>query len=291
MCPSTRTIAADHLGVFRTGLGGQLPRGSSSRVYRPVRKVLSPDRTFNAAASGRWPLTPDFWLERWQKGDIGFHQSRVHDFLPKYWPQLKVERGAAVFVPLCGKSLDMMWLAGNGYKVIGVELSPLAVDDFFREHDLEAETRSAGPFVVRSSGPFTIWCGDLFELPAEALVDVKAAYDRAALVALPPSLQTRYAETLSSILPAAAPILLASLYYPQGEISGAAVLDAVGPDRGAVRRNACDPARGNARRARAEPEPQIAWRHDARRVGLHSHAQEGLGATPRRRARSGWRRR
>ena len=165
-------------------------------------------------------MTPDFWLERWQKGDIGFHQSRVHDFLPKYWPQLKVERGAAVFVPLCGKSLDMMWLAGNGYKVIGVELSPLAVDDFFREHDLEAETRSAGPFVVRSSGPFTIWCGDLFELPAEALVDVKAAYDRAALVALPPSLQTRYAETLSSILPAAAPILLASLYYPQGEISG-----------------------------------------------------------------------
>jgi thiopurine S-methyltransferase len=166
------------------------------------------------------PLTPDFWIERWKKGEIGFHMEAVHEFLPKHWPSLKVEVGSAVFVPLCGKSHDMVWLASQGHRVIGVELSPLAVDDFFREQELEADTRSIGAFVVRSAGPYTIWCGDIFELPAEATADVAAVYDRAALVALPPSLQPRYARKLIDILPASAPILLAALVYPEGQISG-----------------------------------------------------------------------
>jgi thiopurine S-methyltransferase len=165
-------------------------------------------------------MTPDFWLERWQSGDIGFHRSEVHDFLVKHWPRLTLPERGSVFVPLCGKSLDMVWLAGQGHRVIGSELSPLAVDDFFREQGIEAETRTVGAFVVRSGGPFTIWCGDLFDLPAEAVSDVDAVYDRAALVALPSGLQTRYAKKLTEILPASAPILLVSLHYPQGEISG-----------------------------------------------------------------------
>jgi thiopurine S-methyltransferase len=166
------------------------------------------------------PLTPDFWIERWKKGEIGFHMGAVHDFLPKHWPSLKLASDSAVFVPLCGKSYDMVWLAAHGHRVIGVELSPLAVDDFFREQGFDAETRSTGVFVVRSAGPYTIWCGDIFELPEEATADVAAVYDRAALVALPPSLQPRYAKKLLDILPPSAPILLAGLVYPEGEISG-----------------------------------------------------------------------
>ncbi|HYD15040.1 MAG TPA: thiopurine S-methyltransferase [Hyphomicrobium sp.] len=165
-------------------------------------------------------MTPDFWIERWQKGDIGFHQAEVHDYLARYWPTLKLAPGSTIFVPLCGKSRDMVWLAAAGHKIVGVELSPLAVDDFFREQRMEADTRTIGSFVVRSDGPFTIWCGDIFELPAEALSDVAAVYDRAALVALPPSLQARYAQKLTEIVPASAPILLASLSYPEGEIAG-----------------------------------------------------------------------
>lgn len=165
-------------------------------------------------------MTPDFWIERWKKGEIGFHMGAVHEFLPKHWPHLKVAPGSAVFVPLCGKSHDMVWLAAQGHRVIGIELSPLAVDDFFQEQGLEADTRSTGALVVRSAGPYTIWCGDIFDLPAEATAEVAAVYDRAALVALPPSLQPRYAKKLVEILPASAPILLAGLVYPDGEISG-----------------------------------------------------------------------
>lgn len=165
-------------------------------------------------------MTPDFWIERWQKGEIGFHQEAGNDLLQKHWPSLGVTSDCKVFVPLCGKSRDMAWLAGQGHRVVGVELSPLAVDDFFREQGIEAGTRVVGKFMVRSAGPITIWCGDIFDLPAEAVRDVGAVYDRAALVAFPSSLQTRYAEKLVEILPSAAPILLISLSYPDGQITG-----------------------------------------------------------------------
>ncbi len=164
--------------------------------------------------------TTDFWKERWEKGEIGFHRDEVHDFLTRHWPQLFLAPGSAVFVPLCGKSRDMMWLAAAGHKVIGVELSPLAVDDFFREQGMEADTQKRGNFIVRSTGPFTIWCGDIFDLPAEATASVAGCYDRAALVALPPSLQSRYAKKLTELLPASASILLTSLSYPDGELDG-----------------------------------------------------------------------
>ena len=164
-------------------------------------------------------LTPDFWIERWQHGDIGFHQPEGNDLLMKHWPSLGVAPGATVLVPLCGKSLDMVWLAAEGYRVVGVEVSPLAVDDFFREQGIEADTRAQGRFVVRSAGPITIWCGDMFDRPAQDTREVAAVYDRAALVAFPRSLQGRYAQKLLDLVPAA-PILLISLAYPVGQIPG-----------------------------------------------------------------------
>lgn len=165
-------------------------------------------------------LTPGFWIERWQKGEIGFHQPEGNDLLVTHWPSLGAAPGSTVFVPLCGKSRDMVWLASQGHRVIGVELSPLAVDDFFREQGIEADTNARGAFVVRSAGPISIWCGDVFELPAEVTREVGAVYDRAALVAFPHSLQVRYARRLMEIIPAAAPMLLVSLAYPVGQIPG-----------------------------------------------------------------------
>jgi len=164
-------------------------------------------------------MTPDFWIERWQKGETAFHQAAGNDLLPKHWPALKLAPGSEVFVPLCGKSLDMVWLAGAGHRVVGAELSSLAVAEFFREQGVAAETRSVGAFEVHSAGPITIWCGDIFALPAEATAGVAAAYDRAALVAMPPALQGAYAKTLRALTPGA-PILLISLAYPQAQIEG-----------------------------------------------------------------------
>ena len=160
-----------------------------------------------------------FWLERWKKQEIGFHQSEFDAALGKYWSRLQVPAGARVFVPLCGKSLDMVWLAQQGYQVVGAELSQLAIEDFFAERGLAPNVNRVDDFSVMSAGPYEIWCGDFFALPQAAVENVEGVYDRAALIALPAELQRRYAAKMTSLLPRA-PILLVSLDYDQSEMAG-----------------------------------------------------------------------
>ena len=88
-------------------------------------------------------MKPDFWHQRWHDNQIGFHQSAPTPLLLEHWPALGVPAGAKVFVPLAGKSLDMAWLASQGYAVLGVELSPLAIAQFFAEHGLQPDIRDS----------------------------------------------------------------------------------------------------------------------------------------------------
>ena len=162
----------------------------------------------------------DFWEQRWQQRDIGFHQPHVHEQLKKLWPPLNLPRGSAVFVPMAGKSRDMIWLATQGHRIIGVELSDIAVREFFTEGGQTPARTSVENFEISSAGPFSLYCGDFFDMRAEALSDVAAVYDRAALIALPATLRKRYAETLARILPRDAIIFLIGLDYPELEISG-----------------------------------------------------------------------
>jgi thiopurine S-methyltransferase len=161
-----------------------------------------------------------FWQERWQRRDIGFHQQQIHAQLLRFWPTLGLQQGSAVFVPLAGKSRDMVWLATQGHRIIGVELSDVAVGEFFREGAQTPKRTRVGAFEISSAGPFELYCGDFFDLTSEILKDVVAVYDRAALIALPPDMRARYAETLSRILPPQAVILLITIDYPEGEIIG-----------------------------------------------------------------------
>ena len=161
-----------------------------------------------------------FWHERWQNKDIGFHQAEIHALLQKHWHRLGIARGSNVFVPLCGKSLDMVWLAEQGHRVIGAELSPLAIDEFFAERGLEPNVRAVGNFAVKSAGPFELWCGDIFEMPHEAASHVAGVYDRAALVAFPVELQQRYAAKLRELLAAETPMLLVTLDYDPASMTG-----------------------------------------------------------------------
>lgn len=165
-------------------------------------------------------MDPAFWAKRWQDNDIGFHQPEGHDLLKRLWPTLKVARGAAVFVPLAGKSLDMRWLAQRGHRVVGVELSEIAVDQFFAEAGLTPLEARDGAFILKTAGPFALYCGDMFDLQPRHLAGVAAAYDRAALIALPSDMRPRYAQSLSKLLPVGAAALLISIDYPAREIEG-----------------------------------------------------------------------
>ncbi|NJJ58869.1 thiopurine S-methyltransferase [Pseudomonas sp. B14(2022)] len=165
-------------------------------------------------------MEPKFWQERWARNQIGFHLPEVNPYLLRYWPSLTLAQGAKVLVPLCGKSLDLMWLASNGYHVLGVELSEQAVDAFFREQNLTPRITWHGVFKVYQADLIEIWCGDFFALDAGALADCTALYDRAALIALPPLMRAQYAEQLNSLLRPGCQGLLITLDYDQTQKAG-----------------------------------------------------------------------
>lgn len=165
-------------------------------------------------------MDADFWLQRWDQGQIGFHQDRVMPLLEKHWPSLALPAGSQVFVPLAGKSLDMPWLAAQGHRVLGVELSPLAVQQFFAEHGLQPQVHESRYGMHHVAGGIELICGDVFALDAPVLADCAAVYDRAALIALPEPMRLRYAAQVYGRLPAQCQGLLIALEYPQAQKAG-----------------------------------------------------------------------
>jgi thiopurine S-methyltransferase len=165
-------------------------------------------------------MDPAFWQSGWDEGRIGFHQHEINPYLQRYWPRLSVAPGARVFVPLCGKSLDMLWLREQGHNVVGVEVVPRAVEAFFAENHLSAETRPQGALLAWAAEGIEIYQGDFFDLTAAETAGVAAVYDRASLVALPPAMRKKYAAQLRAIVPEKADVLLITMEYPQEQMSG-----------------------------------------------------------------------
>lgn len=160
----------------------------------------------------------DFWQARWSQDQIGFHLSEVNGYLRHYWPTLPAD--TRVLVPLCGKSLDLAWLAEQGLRVLGIELAQIAVEAFFSERQLQPEISVHGAFTQYRVGSLELWCGDFFALTAEDVADCAALYDRAALIALPAELRERYTAHLTRILPPTCRGLLITLDYDQAQMSG-----------------------------------------------------------------------
>lgn len=165
-------------------------------------------------------MDPLFWIERWKEQMIGFHQDAFNPLLQRLWPELGVAPGGSVLVPLCGKSLDMLWLRDQGLSVTGVELSEIAIEAFFSENGLTPERRGQGTFARCEVPGLRILCGDFFDLDARLLGEIQAVYDRASLIALPPPMRRRFVDKLNAVLPADASMLLITVEYPQDQMSG-----------------------------------------------------------------------
>jgi thiopurine S-methyltransferase len=165
-------------------------------------------------------MKKEFWLERWERAEIGFHQDEINPHLRQHFLNLHHAKDSEVFVPLCGKSLDMMWLRQQGCNVLGAELSDIAVEDFYNENGLAASQSTSGKFQSYQAGGVRILCGDFFDLSKEYLANVGAVYDRASLVALPPDMRERYAQHLVNVLKPGTQILLITFDYPQIEMQG-----------------------------------------------------------------------
>lgn len=163
------------------------------------------------------------WHARWEENRIGFHLTEINPHIEQFWPGLKLTPGSRVFVPLCGKTLDMWWLAEQGHEVIGVEISPIAVQAFFAENGVAPKSSRRGAFEVWTHNGITLLCGDFFNLTKELLGDIAAVYDRASLIAFPEAMRPSYVQHLAKICPpdiSAIPHILVTLDYPQQQMQG-----------------------------------------------------------------------
>ncbi len=164
-------------------------------------------------------MDAEFWHERWETNQLGFHQEAHNPMMVAHAGRLQLQPGERVFVPLCGKTLDIGWFLSNGQHVLGAELSELAVEQLFESLELEPTRSPVGDLVRYSAENIDNYAGDIFSLTSETLGPVKAIYDRAALIALPAEMRRRYAEHLVA-LTHRAPQLLISVEYDQSEMSG-----------------------------------------------------------------------
>ena len=165
-------------------------------------------------------MQPEFWRERWRTGQIGFHKSAVDSRLTQHWRHLGLAAGSRVFVPLCGKSLDLEWLRERGHFVTGVELSAVALELLCMERGIPAKRRTQGRFDIYEAPNLRLFCGDFFALTAELLGDVAALYDRAALISWAPELRARYVEHIAALTRPGTQTLLLTLEYSQTQMSG-----------------------------------------------------------------------
>ncbi len=161
----------------------------------------------------------DFWHERWNSNRINFHASEANHLLRAHHDKLNLAEGARVFLPLCGKTLDIAWLLSRGFSVVGAELVRIAIEQLFDELKVEPEIRRVGKLEHFSAPNIDMFVGDVFELTQARLGTVDAVYDRAALVALPSETRERYTRHLTHITNNA-PQLLITFDYDQDVMSG-----------------------------------------------------------------------
>jgi thiopurine S-methyltransferase len=166
----------------------------------------------------------DFWHQRWQTNQIGFHESKPHVLLLAHFQALALTKGQRVFLPLCGKTLDIHWLLAEGYQVVGVELSALAVEQLFESLNIQPNITTVEGFMLyRAPKDFgftiDIFVGDFFDLNPTILGEVAAIYDRAALVALPADMRERYTKHLMQLSNTAKQLLIC-VEYDEAQVNG-----------------------------------------------------------------------
>lgn len=164
-------------------------------------------------------MEAQFWHDRWASNEIGFHKSEANPLLVKYVDDLSLTAGSRVFLPLCGKTLDIGWLLSRGYRVAGAELSAVAIEQLFADLGVPPTITKVGALDHYHAPQLDIFVGDIFQLTPALLGSVDAVYDRAALVALPQDMRARYAAHLVT-LTAHAPQLLISFEYDQRAMDG-----------------------------------------------------------------------
>ena len=165
-----------------------------------------------------------FWLERWSRGETGFHQGHINPYLGYYYgemgPPVEKRSELRVFVPLCGKSKDLWWLRQSGYASVGVECSELAVEQFFAEHQLNYSKMNMNSHVSYKTDKLEILLGDFFTLQADDIGNITDIFDRASLISFTKEMRSEYVNKIKELQKPGTRTLLITLTYPETELDG-----------------------------------------------------------------------
>lgn len=158
------------------------------------------------------------WQELWDTGNILWHMNDVNKDLLKYADRLfDKQTNLRVFVPMCGKSVDMKWLALQGHTVIGVELIESSIWEFFEEQNLEYTVSTVEPQQIKvykaKEMEISIFCCDILIINKDAIGAVDAIWDRGGLIAINKSDRERYAQVMLSVMSPRCRYLLETLEY------------------------------------------------------------------------------
>lgn len=164
-------------------------------------------------------MDKEFWINKWQKNELGFHKSEPNPLLIAHLKTLNLHAGSRLFLPLCGKTNDINWLLNQGYKVVGIELAKQAIDELFNELHIQPTITQLKELKLYQAENIDIFLGDFFNLSQQQLQHIDAVYDRAALVALPNSTRKQYSQHLRTISKSAKQLLI-SYEYDQNQIAG-----------------------------------------------------------------------
>jgi thiopurine S-methyltransferase len=162
-------------------------------------------------------MSNHLWQQMWKDNYIAFHQANITPLLQRHLLTLNLTKPSRILVPLCGKSVDMTWLMSQGHHVVGIELSPIAIKNYFSERGIKPKRDRIGKFIRWRHGDCELWCGDVFDLTTLDLQRDHLLYDNAALTSFPQALRQTYVDHFHRCLPLHCNILLATTESPEDD--------------------------------------------------------------------------
>lgn len=182
-------------------------------------------------------MEKNFWHNKWDEKNIGFHQSEYNQTMVNYYKDKDLS-DKIVFIPLAGKSKDILFFLEKGAKVVAIELSPIACEEFFLENKEHPKLQNMtkdndGNLFLYKNDNISFYQGDIFELTKTQTGNIDYYYDRACIVALPVELRIKYYKKIESILSSRVDLLILTykhdgpadfgppFYVPESELENA----------------------------------------------------------------------
>ncbi|XP_069814051.1 thiopurine S-methyltransferase-like isoform X1 [Dendropsophus ebraccatus] len=179
---------------------------------------MSHPSEFNETKQNR-VLSVEDWKKKWETKDIWFHKKNIHPLLAEFINEMQDGRTKlTIFFPLCGKAVDMKWLADMGHNIVGVDACEIGLKEFFAEHDIpyteEAVAGIPGAKVFKSaSDNISLYCCSIYDISESVIGKFDGMWDRGAMVAVNPRDRERYATIMLSLMAKDCHYLLVTVEY------------------------------------------------------------------------------